>query len=157
MSETASDSEMTPEAVEIWFKIEKDAKGYPESQDREKLWATTVEGGSFRLDSTPFFVKDIAAGDVVSAVRTEEGLYRFERIISRSGNSNFRIWLHDAEPHNSVKIVEAPRVLGCHVEITLERVIAIDVLPDRENEIWEYLKAGRDRDDWGLHVGFSPD
>ena len=79
---TARDSEMTPETVEIWFKIEKDATGYPESQDWEELWATPVEGGSFRLDSTPFFVRDIAAGDVVSAVKTDEGLYRFEKVIS---------------------------------------------------------------------------
>jgi hypothetical protein len=157
MGETAADSETTPEAVEIWFKIEKDAEGYPESQDWEELWATPLEGGRFRLDSTPFFVKDIAAGDVVSAVKTEEGFYRFEKIISRSGNSNFRIWLHDAVTHDSMKIVEALRELGCRAEITLERLIAIDVHPDRENEIWEYLEAGRNRDDWGLQVGFSPD
>src|SRR5437016_3843802 len=126
MGETASDAEMTFGSVEVWFKIEKDAEGYPESQEWEELWATPVEGG-FRLDSTPFFVKDIAAGDVVSAVKSEEGFYRFEEIISRSGNSNFRIWLHDAVAHEGVKIVEVLRELGCHVEITLERLIAIDV------------------------------
>ncbi len=109
------------------------------------------------MDSTPFFVKDLAAGDGVSAVKTEEGLYRFENVISRSGNSNFRIWLHDAVAHDNVKIVEALREFGCHVEITLERLVAIDVPPDRENEVWEYLEAGRDRDEWGLQVGFSPD
>lgn len=157
MGETASHSAMTPEAVEIWFPIEKDSEGYPQSQDWEELWATPVEGGCFRLDSTPFFVKDIAAGDVIATVTTEEGLYTFQKIISRSGNSSFRIWLHDVVAHDGVKIVEALRELGVHVEITLGRLIAINVSPDRENEIWEYLEAGRGRGDWGLRVGFSPD
>jgi len=157
MGETASHSAMTPEAVEIWFPIEKDSEGYPQSQDWEELWATPVEGGSFRLDSTPFFVKDIAAGDVIAAVRTEEGWHSFQKIISRSGNSSFRIWLQDAVAHDSVKIVEALRRLGGHVETTLERLIAINVSPDRENEVWAYLEAGRDRGDWGLQVGYSPD
>jgi hypothetical protein len=157
MGETANDAEMKPRAVEIWFKIEKDAEGYPKSQDWEELWATPVEGDGFRLDSTPFFVKGIAAGDVVSAVKTEKGRYTFERVISRSGNSNFRIWLHDTVKNEGTKIAEALQEFGCHVEITLERLIAIDVPADCENEVWEYLEAGEVRDDWGFQVGFSPD
>jgi hypothetical protein len=147
---------MTPEPIEVWFKIEKDAEGYPVSQDWEELWASPVEAG-FRLDSTPFFVKDIATGDVVSAVKTEEGYYRFDRIVSRSGNSNFRIWLHDAAVHEREEIAAVLRGLGCHVETTLERLIAIDVPARCESAAWEYLRAGVSRDDWGLRVGFSPD
>jgi hypothetical protein len=76
MDGTASHPAVTPDAVEIWFKIEKDAEGFPESQDWEELWATPIQGDTFRLDNTPFFVKDIAAGDVVSAVKTEAGFLR---------------------------------------------------------------------------------
>ncbi len=148
---------MTPAPIEVWFRIEKDAEGYPKSQDWEELWASPVEGGGFRLDSTPFFVRDIAAGDVISAVETEEGRYRFERVISRSGNSNFRIWLHDSMVQEREKIVQTLRDLGCHVEVTLERLIAIDVPAGRENDAWGFLQAGVSRDDWGLQVGFSPD
>ena len=80
---------MTSEAVEIWFKIEKDAEGYPESQDWEELWGTPVEGGSFRLNSTPFFVKDIAAGDVVSAVKTEEACIASRKLSPEAATATF--------------------------------------------------------------------
>ncbi len=84
-------------------------------------------------------------------------MHTFQNVISRSGNSIFRIWLQDKVAHDGVEIVEALRELGVHVETTLERLIAINVPPDRENEVWAYLEAGRDRGDWGLQVGHSPD
>ena len=143
MEGTARHSSVAPDAVEIWFTIEKDAEGCPESQDREELWATTLHGDAFRLDSTPFFASDIAAGDVVSAFKTEAGFCGFERVISRSGNSSFRIWLRDVVAHDAVKIVDALRELHCNVEITLKRLIAVNVPADREERVWQYLEAGR--------------
>ena len=77
------------------------------------------------MESTPFFIKDVALGDIVSAERTKEDWYRFERIISRSGNSNFRIWLDDTVAHDGDKIAQELRELGCKVEITLERLITL--------------------------------
>jgi hypothetical protein len=156
MDETGN-SELLQDPVEIFFKIEKDHEGYPKSQDWEDLWCSPVAGGGFRVDSSPFFVKEIASGDIVSAVRTEEGWYKFEAVISRGGNSNFRIWLRDGMAEDRDKIVQALRELGCHVEVTLERLIAIDVPADRETEVWDYLEAGHARDTWELQVGFSPD
>jgi hypothetical protein len=143
--------------VEIWFEIQKDEECFPTSQDWEELWATPIEGGGFRLESTPFFVKDIALGDIVSAERTKEDWYKFERIISRSGNSNFRIWLDDTAAQGGGKIAQELRTLGCKVEITLERLIAIDVSADREPDVWDYLQAGQAHQRWEVQVGFSPD
>ena len=142
--------------VEIWFKIQKDAEGNPKTQDWEDLWSVPLEGGAFRVASTPFFITGIASGDVVSAVRTDEGWYKFESVISRSGNSNFRIFLHDGVLQNRGLIVRVLQELGCHVECTLERLLALDGPADRETEVWVYLQAGVSRDDWGLQVGFSP-
>ena len=143
-------------SVEIWFEIQKDEEGFPTSQDWEELWATPIEGGGFRLKSTPFFIKDVALGDIVSAERTKEDWYRFERIISRSGNSNFRIWLDDMVAHDGDKIAQELRELGCKVEITLERLIAIDVSADREPDVWDYLQAGQAPKRWEVLVGYSP-
>ena len=156
MSEEDS-SQLVSGYVEIWFKIQKDEEGYPRSQSWEELWGTPVGGGGFRLESTPFFVKGIALGDVVAAERTQEGRYKFERIISRSGNSNFRIWLDDTKAQDACNIAQEIRKFGCKVEITLERLIAIDVSADREAEVWEYLEVGRANNWWEVQVGFSPD
>lgn len=144
------------EAVEIWFSIQKDDEGYPQSQDWEELWASPVQGCCFRVESTPFFAKEIASGDVVSAVKTDGGVHRFERVVSRSGHSNFRIWLRDGLMDRE-SIIRALGELGCRTEVTLERLIAIDVSPDHEPAVWKYLEAGRDGGAWGLQVGFSPD
>ena len=142
--------------VEIWFKIQKDAEGNPKTQDWEDLWSLPLEGGVFQVLSTPFYVTGVASGDIVSAVRNDEGWYRFEAVVSRSGNSNFRIFLHDGVALNRDLIVQVLQELGCHVECTHDRLIALDVPADREAEVWDYLQAGVARDDWGLQVGFSP-
>ena len=58
-----------PDAIEIWFPIEKDEDGYPQSQDWEQLWSWPTEGG-YRIDNIPFF----------SAVKTDKGWYCFDAL-----------------------------------------------------------------------------
>ncbi|MEQ1949645.1 MAG: DUF4265 domain-containing protein [Bryobacteraceae bacterium] len=157
METSAAHLKTSQESVEIWFQIQKDDEGYPKSQDWEELWALPIEGGAFEIQSVPFFLKEIASGDVVSAARTSEGWYRFDRIISRSGNSNFRIWLHERTETERERIIHDLEGLGCRVEVTMERLIAMDVSPDRENRVWAYLDAGQRSGEWGLQIGWSPD
>jgi hypothetical protein len=56
------------EMLEIWFRIEKDASGYPETKSWEGMLAH-AEGSQFRLESLPFYLKNVSRGDLVSAPR----------------------------------------------------------------------------------------
>ena len=145
-----------PEAVEIWFEIEKDSDGYPESQKWEQLYAWPVDGG-FQLDNVPFFAKNVAVGDIVEATQTDEGWYRFGRVLKTGGHSAFRIWLAPAMQARCATIIAEIRNMGGQAEVTLERLIGIDAAPEVEEVIWNYLEEGRHRGDWEVQVGCSPD
>ena len=101
----------SPDAVEIWFPIEKDAEGYPQSQDWEQLWSWPTEGG-YRIDNIPFFVDGIACGDIVSAIKADKGWYCFDAVVARSGNSTYRCWLADELEEKSEDVLTDLRGLG---------------------------------------------
>jgi hypothetical protein len=65
--------------VEVWVKIQKDADGYPKSQDWEDLWAWSLPSGNLQIDNIPFFANDVALGDIITATRTEEGVWTLDR------------------------------------------------------------------------------
>jgi Domain of unknown function (DUF4265) len=98
-------------AIEIWFPIEKDSDGYPQSQDWEQLWSWPTEGG-YRIDNIPFFADGIACGDVVSAVKTDKGLYYFDAVVARGGNSTHRLWLADELTGKSEDVLRNLRKFG---------------------------------------------
>ena len=141
-------------SVEIWFRVQKDSDGHP-NQDWEQLFAWPIEGG-YQLNNIPFFVRGLALDDVVAATMGERG-HVFDHVVSRSGHSTFRIWLTEEKLRTADEVMLEVRKLGGEAEVTLERLVAIDAPPDKEPEIWAYLKNGEMRGDWGLQVGFSPD
>src|SRR4051812_36018915 len=108
----------TEEPIEVWFPVPQDDYGYPSSQPWEQLYAfPTIRG--YRVDNVPFFVKGVAVGDVVAAVRTDKGWHSFQRVVERSGRSVFRIWLPKADIDLLNGVTEELRQLGCTVETTL--------------------------------------
>ena len=55
------------------------------------LWATPLGGGTYRVANLPWFVPDVALGDVVRAVADGDGvLWAVERTESR-GNCTIRV------------------------------------------------------------------
>ena len=143
---------MKREAVEIWFPVKRDEKGYPK-QPWEQLYAWPV-GDGFQIDNVPFFVKDIAVGDVVAARPRETGWYQFDHVVRANGHSTFRIWLAQ-KASAAPTVIEKIRQMGCQAELTLNRLIAIDAPPAQEPALWEYLQRGMTRGDWDLQVGCS--
>jgi hypothetical protein len=147
---------MASKAIEVWFKIEKDSEGYPQSQDWEQLWTWPTTSG-FRVDNIPFFANGIAVGDVISATK-KDGRFQFDHVVRSSGHSTFRIWLADhVNCEYAPTIIDGLQGLGARAEITLHRLIAIDSPPECESQVWEYLQQGLQRGDWEIQVGFSPD
>jgi hypothetical protein len=142
--------------IEIWARIDKDETGFPKSQDWEDLWGSPIGKGIVSISSVPFFAKNIAIGDIAKTIEADEGFITLESIVQRSGHSTFRIWLHDGCVTRRDEIVADLKKLGAHVEVTLERLLAIDAPPEHEPAIWDYLERGKG-EAWGLQVGHSPD
>ena len=134
--------------VEIWFAIEKDQDGYPESKDWEALLCSCLGSpDEFEVKSIPFYVKGVALGDIVSAVEAEEGYYKFGRMISRGGHTTYRLFVK-----KSPEVVEKElERLGCSVELTAgNKLVAVDAPPDRKHQIREYLFKGLRDGRWEL-------
>jgi hypothetical protein len=148
--------EASGDAVEVWFRIEKDEDGYPKSQDWEQLWCDRTENG-FRIDNIPFFVKGIAVGDIISTRETENATYEFDRVLARGGHDTYRIWLSEEMKDCADLVMKELENSGCQAEITLGRMIAVDVPPDKIITVRDRLWKGQEEKEWGLQIGHSRD
>jgi hypothetical protein len=143
--------------VRTWIFIEKDEVGYPESQDWEDLWGHPTSEGRLLIESVPFFAKGVARGDQVTAAVSEEGFLAVDKITERGGHSTFRIWVAEVLAGSLDQVVSDLEGMGAVVEVTLQRLLAIDADPEYESAIWDYLEQGTQRAAWELQVGYSPD
>ena len=50
--------------VKVRFKLDVDHDGWPPAES-EGLWAEPLGDDTFRVDNTPWFVRNLASGDVV--------------------------------------------------------------------------------------------
>lgn len=132
--------------VKILFRLEQDEDGYPPAS-AETLWAIKVGEGLFKIDNIPFFVTEIAVGDVVSAER-EDGMLRYKEVVQPSGHSTYRVIVYN---HDEVSAVHGTfKQMGCSTEQShLRGLIAIDVPPSiARDELKRVLEAGREQDRW---------
>lgn len=83
------------ELVEVWFKIEKDADGFPEAKSWEGMLALP-ESGHFRLISFPFYLKNVSSGDLVAASSGE--FLEFSEVLSRGGHNTHRLLIKQLRP-----------------------------------------------------------
>jgi hypothetical protein len=143
--------------VRIWIRVEKDEVGYPESQDWEDLWGQPTSEGQLVIDSVPFFAKGVARRDQVTGVLSEDGFLAVGKITKRGGHSTFRIWLAEHLIGSLDQVVSDLKRMDAVVEVTLQRLLAIDTGPEQESTIWDYLEEGKKRAAWELQVGYSPD
>jgi hypothetical protein len=116
--------------VKIIVPLEQDEDGYP-PLGSERLWALQVGEGRYQLDNIPFFARDLAWGDVVSAVPeegAEEGVLRYDQVLQPSGHSTFRILVHDETQVS--ELCGLLEHLGCDTERShLPRLVAMDIPP----------------------------
>ena len=143
--------------VKIWARIEKDEDGYPKLQDWEDLRACPLRDGLVEIQSVPFFLKNIAVGDIAATDRAEDGRIVLRSVVERSGHSTFRVWLNEDVTPERDGMTATLKDLGARVEVTFGRLVAIDAPPEHEADIWDYLEAGQQASRWDLQVGHSPD
>ncbi|WP_437912480.1 DUF4265 domain-containing protein [Sorangium sp. So ce302] len=111
--------------VKILFKYDS---GIPDHYEVESLWAIPHEDG-YQLDNIPFYAREVADGDVVTARRGPDGDLWYDSLVKPSGHSTIRLWF--AREEDVQKTREELRALGCASELSdLPRLAAVDVPPN---------------------------
>lgn len=112
----------------------------------ESLWANK-EGNYYRINNIPFFIKNIAWGDLVS-VENDEGELYYDDLIDSSGHSTIQLVILNDE--DAIAVGQEFIELGCSWEGShLAKLIAIDVPGAIQyNSIRTHLEKGEQTGRW---------
>ena len=84
-----SDGDET-QSIQVSFQLRPVNETWPPVPS-ERLWAQPLGDGRFRIASTPWFISDIAIGDIVAAAtRNDEAIWATDRL-EASGNVTIRV------------------------------------------------------------------
>jgi hypothetical protein len=115
---------MRPNFWRMEFHLEVDSDWPPFSA--ETLWVEMIDDHRFRIDNSPFFVRNIAVDDLVDGVDSGEGPIQFVKKISSGGHST--IWVITLNDVIKQTLKEDVMQLGCDYEGSpWPSLISIDV------------------------------
>jgi hypothetical protein len=98
---------------------------YAGEAETETMWTIPREEG-YEIDNIPFYVTELAVGDIVSAEQDTDGVLWYARLTRASGHSTIRLWF--ASQDDVQKTRDALTNLGCASEISdLPRLVAVDI------------------------------
>lgn len=116
---------MNKDKLKMIFPIAQDEDGYP-AVSSEGLWVKALADGKFEIDNVPFFVPNIAVGDIVSGRFDDAGILRYEGTVRISSNSTIRIVFFESAEKS--RLLKAISELGCDYEILEnDNLFALDV------------------------------
>jgi hypothetical protein len=150
-------------SVEIWFPIEKDQDGYPESKKWEQLLARPLRERNdyFQIESIPFFLKNVSSGDIIlakivnnSEIQDSE-IFEFDAVLDRGGHNTYRILLK-AKHRDDPRFTEDELTKkGLAVEEQHGDFLAVDVPPTVDQKaIDAYLVSESESGRWELQDGY---
>jgi len=118
------------------------------------MWAKPRAEG-YQLDSIPFYAKGVALGDVVEAVKDDDGGLVFKRVLNRGGHSTYRVFLFELGPNEPHRTLAELRSHGFGVEYDIPELLSVDIPPTIPVEkAEELLFAGVDSGRWELQEGY---
>jgi hypothetical protein len=97
------------------------AADLPENSRLEQLWARQIADFRFELCCIPFFVYDLALGDIVET----DQAYQITKVTEPSGRFVFRVWLGKSNYPQSL-IANELSALGALIERSSSNLIAVD-------------------------------
>jgi hypothetical protein len=112
----------------------------------ESLWAKNIDG-NYKIDNVPFFINNIANGDIVSIEKDGDELY-FEDLIKTSGNSTIQLVILGDLSKKEVGLQFEK--LNCNWEGShLPKYLSIDIPRNVEyKEVENLLKDGSFKNIW---------
>ena len=147
--------------VKVRFALERDEGGWPPAES-EGLWAEPVEGGLYRLDNTPWFVRGVAADDLIEAQPDADGVLWFVRVRERGGRNVVRVIPRSDGPlggdHQGVLDVFLPLGVGVEGMSSPVNMVALDIGPKAPlSSVKSLLAAGESDGRWYYEEGCISD
>jgi uncharacterized protein DUF4265 len=142
--------------VRVAFKLERDAEGWPPASS-ESLWAEPLGEDLYRIDNTPWFVRDLAVDDVVRALAGDDGVLWGVDRLRWSGHLTIRVIpLREGPLEGSLQaVLDAFRPLGVDCEgFGRLRIAALDIPPSTPlPPVKRLLVSGVDQGWWEFEEG----
>jgi hypothetical protein len=107
------------------FVIAADVSSYSVLADREQLRVRQVGENRFEMCCIPFFLYDVALGDVVETEPAGGRRYMLSRVVEPSGRFVFRVWFGESF-HPRDEIAAELVALGALIEWSSVNVLAVD-------------------------------
>lgn len=107
----------------------------------EQLWARQLTDGRFEVCCIPFFIFDLALGDVVATSPRDGRKYVVDKVIKPSGRYVFRVWFGQSfQPR--AEIADELKALGSLIEWSSRNLLAIDAADgERAQLVASFLMA----------------
>lgn len=119
----------------------------PEEGRAEQLWARQVGDRRFEICCIPFFVHDVALGDVVET----DANFDLVRVVERSGRYVFRVWFGESfRPRE--EIAERLAALGALLEWSSLNLLAVDAADESHAQVIADFLTEQER---GGHLMFE--
>jgi hypothetical protein len=113
----------------------------------EQLWARKLDERRFEVCCIPFFVFDIALGDVVATSPKGGRKYVVTKVVQPSGRYVFRVWFGQSfQPRDEV--ADEVKALGSLIEWSSQNLLAVDAADQSRAQLvadllMKHEKAGR--------------
>ncbi|WP_162799478.1 DUF4265 domain-containing protein [Nocardioides sp. 616] len=145
------------DTVKVRFVLDRDGSGWPPAES-EGLWAQPLGSERFRLDNTPWFVRGVAADDVVEAKPDDAGVLWFVRLAERGERVVVRVIPRPDGPLNGDRqaVVDAFTPFGISGEgmATPVNMVALDIGPEAPlASVKDLLERGEADGRWNYEEG----
>lgn len=149
-------TDISDDHVKVHFRMDIDEDGWPPASV-ESLWAVNLGDGTVRLENTPWFVRGVANGDIVTVGPDDEGLLWAGETVRRSRNCTIRLIVlkDDGSAATRQSVLDIFHRLGATGEgIERYRMVALDVPPEVDlSKIRELLEHGEEKKWWYWEEG----
>lgn len=107
----------------------------------EQLWVRQLEPTQFEVCCIPFFLYDVALGDVVETTPCGGDEFRLKSVTRPSGRYVFRAYFAGQRHRYAPNVADALRQAGALIEWSSPRLAAIDIEGGRAQAIADRLHA----------------
>lgn len=137
--------------VKVRFLLPRDDAGWPPAES-EGLWAEPLGGDLYRIDNTPWFVRNLSQDDVVKAQAGSDGVLWALEKVEWAGRQTVRVIARSDGPlgGDPAAVREAFESLGVTCELMQEpvRMAALDIPPEAGSQQVKALLVERQAEGW---------
>jgi hypothetical protein len=127
----------------------------PEPGRFEQLWTRRISEKQFEICCIPFFLYDLALGDIVETAPQGSRQYVLSRVLKPSGRFVFRAFFERPQYRYRDAAVEALEALGAQVEWSSPSLLAADVEGAAAQKVADLLHSLEKQDQLVYETGRS--